>query len=321
VSVPGRGGSATPSVALPDGAGTGLPDWPAPMEIGPRTFTWGERTFVMGIINVTPDSFSGDGLLATAAGRDPADEVARAVEIGRSMADAGADILDVGGESSRPGNEPVDATEEARRVAPVIAALRAALPDMPISVDTTKPAVAEVSLAAGADLVNDVWGVANDDALARVAAAGGVPLVLMHNRAEARYTNLIAEVIADLQAAIDRALDAGVSWERLIVDPGFGFGKTAEHNVALLRDLEALRLLGRPVLLGTSRKSTLGKVLDLPAEDRLEATLATTALGIAAGVDIVRVHDVLPNVRVVRMSDAIIRGSWPQPGQTEGGSL
>lgn len=321
MSAPGRGGSATPSVALPDDAGSGLPDWPAPMEIGPRTFTWGEQTFVMGIINVTPDSFSGDGLLGRGERRGAASEVARAVEIGRSMADAGADILDVGGESSRPGHEPVDATEEARRVTPVIAALRDALPDMPISVDTTKPAVAESALAAGADLVNDVWGVATDDALARVAAAHGAPLVLMHNRAEARYSNLVAEVIADLQAAIDRALDAGVSWERLIVDPGFGFGKTAEHNVALLRDLEALRLLGRPILLGTSRKSTLGKVLDLPAEERLEATLATTALGIAAGVDIVRVHDVLPNVRVARMSDAIIRGSWPPPGQTEGGSL
>ncbi len=318
------GGDATPSVTLPDGADPGLPGRPAPLEIGPRTFAWGDRTFVMGILNLTPDSFSGDGLLSVAAtaadGRGAQDPVGRAVELGRAMADAGADIFDVGGESSRPGHETVDTAEETRRVVPVIAALRDALPGMPISVDTTKPAVAEAAVAAGADLVNDVWGVARDDTLARVAAAGGVPLVLMHNRAEARYVNLIAEVIADLQAAIERAVRAGVPWDRLIVDPGFGFGKTPEHNLALLRDLDSLRLLGRPILLGTSRKSTLGKVLDLPADERLEATLATTAIGIAAGVDIVRVHDVLANVRAARMSDAIIRGTWRPHPPREGGS-
>ena len=311
----------TASFELPEGAGAGLPGPPAPLEIGPRTFAWGARTFVMGILNVTPDSFSGDGLLAGAGGQDAADAVGRAAELGRAMAEAGADILDVGGESSRPGHERVDESVEVRRVVPVIAALHDALPDMPISVDTTKPAVAEAALAAGAHLVNDVWGVGPDDSLARVAAAHEVPLVLMHNRAEARYTNLVAEVLADLQAAIDRAMAAGVPWERLIVDPGFGFGKTPEHNLVLLRDLEAIGLLGRPILLGTSRKSTLGKVLDLPATERLEATIATTAIGIAAGVDIVRVHDVLPNVRAARMADAIIRGSWrPPPIPSEGGS-
>jgi dihydropteroate synthase len=320
MSASGRGADATPSVALPEGAGRGLPDAPAPLEIGPQRFAWGKRTFVMGIINVTPDSFSGDGLLTRAHGLETADPVRRAVKIGRAMAQAGADILDVGGESSRPGHESVATVEEVRRVAPVIAALHDELPEMPLSVDTTKPAVAEAALAAGAHLVNDVWGVATDDALARVAAASDAPVVLMHNRAEARYTNLIAEVVADLEAAIERAMRAGVSWDKLIVDPGFGFGKTAEHNLALLRDLDAIRLLGRPVLIGTSRKSTLGKVLDLPAEERLEATLATTALAIAAGVDIVRVHDVLPNVRAARMSDAIIRGSWRPPAPSEGGS-
>jgi dihydropteroate synthase len=275
----------------------------------------------MGILNATPDSFSGDGLLAPSDGPDGGDPVGRAVEVGRAMTAAGADMLDVGGESTRPGHESVDADEELRRVVPIIAALRDALPDMPLSVDTTKPSVAEAAFAAGASLVNDVWGVADDDTLLRVAAGHGAPVVLMHNRAEARYTNLMAEVIADLQAAIDRAIRAGIPWERLIVDPGFGFGKTAEHNLALLRDLDALRILGRPVLLGTSRKSTLGKVLDLPAEARLEATLATTALGIAAEVDIVRVHDVLENVRAARMSDAIIRGSWRPPAEaSEGGS-
>ena len=290
------------------------------MDIGPRTFAWGERTFVMGIINATPDSFSGDGLLAD-GGSDGAEPAARAVDIGRAMADAGADILDVGGESTRPGYEGIDATGEMRRVIPVISALHDALPDMPLSVDTTKPSVAEAALTAGANLVNDVWGVAADDTMARVAAGHLVPLVLMHNRAEATYANLVVEVVADLQAAIERALRAGVAWEQLIVDPGFGFGKTAEHNLVLLRELAAFRSLGRPILLGTSRKSTLGKVLDLPAEERLEATLATTALGIAAGVDIVRVHDVRPNVRVAQMTDAIIRQSWRQPPRlTEGGS-
>jgi dihydropteroate synthase len=167
--------------------------------------------------------------------------------------------------------------------------------------------VAEAALDAGASLVNDVWAVGPDDSLARLAATRGVPLVVMHNRAEAAYTNLLAEILADLERAIERALRVGVPWEGIIVDPGFGFGKAPEHNLALLRDLDALKVLGRPILLGTSRKSTLGRVLDLPPDERVEATLATTALGIAAGVDIVRVHDVRPNVRVARMADAIIR--------------
>jgi dihydropteroate synthase len=227
------------------------------------------------------------------------------------MVDEGADLLDVGGESSRPGHEPVAAEEEARRVVPVVRALRSALPETSISVDTVKPSVAAAALDAGADLVNDVWGVAEDDRLARLAAERGVPLVLMHNRAEARYANLIAEVIADLQRAIEHAVEAGVQPGRIVVDPGFGFGKTAAHNLVLLRNLAALRVLGRPILLGTSRKSTLGKVLDLPPEDRLEATLATTALAVAAGVDVVRVHDVRANVRVARMADAVVRGGHP----------
>jgi dihydropteroate synthase len=310
------GAAATPSIGLPPGAGDGIPGAPEAFAIGSRTFRWGERTYVMGILNVTPDSFSGDGLLAAGG-----DAVANAVERGRMMADEGADILDVGGESTRPGHDTVDAKAEIARVVPVVAAIRAALPDMPISVDTTKPDVAEAGLAAGADAVNDVWGVATDDALARVAAAHGVPIVLMHNREEARYTNLIAEVVADLERAIERAVRAGVAWERIIVDPGFGFGKTAPHNLALVRELSALRVLGRPILLGASRKSTLGKVLDLPADERLEATLATTAVAVAEAVDMVRVHDVRPNVRAARMADAIIRGGWRPPEEgPEGGS-
>ncbi len=278
-------------------------------KIGPATFRWGERTFVMGILNVTPDSFSGDGLLE--AGRANDDPVEAAVATGRRMVAEGADLLDVGGESTRPGHAPVGLDEERHRVVPVVAALRAALPDTPLSIDTTKPAVAEAALAAGADLINDVWGVGDDDALARLAADHGVPLIVMHNRSEARYTAFLPELIADLQRAIERALRLGVRWDDLIVDPGFGFGKTADHNLELMRGLPSLAMLRRPILLGASRKSTLGRLLDLPAEQRLEATLATTALGIAGGVDLVRVHDVEANVRVARVSDAIVRGERP----------
>jgi dihydropteroate synthase len=234
------------------------------------------------------------------------------------MVAEGADLLDIGGESTRPGHDPVSVDDERRRVVPVVAALRAALPDTPISVDTTKPAVAEAALAAGADLINDVWGVGDDDALARVAADHGVPLVVTHNRAEARYTTFLPEVIADLQRALERALRLGVRWDDLIVDPGFGFGKTPEHNLELMRELGSLRMLGRPILLGTSRKSTLGRILDLPADQRVEATIATTALGIAAGIDLVRVHDVSANVRAARISDAIVRANW-HPESMEGG--
>jgi dihydropteroate synthase len=298
---------------------------PAPTRIGPATFRWGERTFVMGILNVTPDSFSGDGLLAGAASStagtagDPLDAaVEAAVADGRRMVAEGADLLDIGGESTRPGHDPVSVEDERRRVVPVVAALRAALPDTPLSIDTTKSAVAEAALAAGADLINDIWGVGDDDAIARVAADHGVPLVVMHNRAEARYTTFLPEVIADLQRALERALRLGVRWDDLIVDPGFGFGKTPEHNLELMRELGSLRMLGRPILLGTSRKSTLGRILDLPADQRVEATIATTALGIAAGIDLVRVHDVSANVRAARVSDAIVRADR-RPEPMEGG--
>ena len=275
---------------------------PAPTRIGSTTFVWGARTFVMGIVNVTPDSFSGDGLAAVA------DPVSAAVAQARRMVAEGADILDVGGESTRPGHADVAATEERDRVVPVIAAIRAALPDVPISIDTTKPAVAEAALAAGADALNDIWGVGPDEAIARLAAASSVPLIVMHNRVEPRYDDLLGEIVADLASAVEHAVRLGVARSSIIVDPGIGFGKTAEQNIVVLRGLARLAVIGRPILLGTSRKSTLGKVLDLPPDQRLEATLATTALGIAAGVDMVRVHDVLSNVRAARMSDAIIRG-------------
>jgi dihydropteroate synthase len=285
----------------------------ATTRIGPADFRWGERTFVMGIINATPDSFSGDGVLAS----DPVvDPLARAVAQGRRMVEEGADLLDVGGESTRPGHAPVDVTEERRRVVPVVAALREALPGTPISIDTTKAEVAAAALDAGAHLLNDVWGVGGGDGMARLAAERGVPLIVMHNRAEPRYDDLMTELVADLRAALERATRLGVEPARLIVDPGFGFGKTPEHNLTVLRELATLRVLGRPILLGTSRKSTLGRVLDLPVGQRLEATLATTAIGIANGADVVRVHDVRENVRAARMSDAIVRG-WDDDGAKE----
>ncbi len=284
---------------------------PAPTRIGSKTFTWGERTFVMGILNVTPDSFSGDGLIR---GGDP---VTAAVEQARRMVDEGADILDLGGESTRPGHAPVDAAEEIGRVIPVLAAVRGALPDIPLSIDTTKAVVAEAALAAGAHLLNDVWGVGPDPAMVELAASAGVPLLVMHNRGEPRYDDVVREVAEDLRAALARAERAGVAPDALIVDPGIGFGKTADHNVTMLRHLEVLTSLGRPILLGTSRKSTIGRILDLPAEERLEGTLATTALGIAKGVDIVRVHDVRANLRAARVADAIVRGRWRS--EPEGG--
>jgi len=291
-----------------------------PTTIGSRTFAWGERTFVMGIVNVTPDSFSGDGLMGGLADGGPLDPVSAAVDQARRMVEEGADLLDVGGESTRPGHAPVDAAVELGRVVPVIAGIHAALPETPISIDTTKVAVAKAALAAGAAMLNDIWGTSRDPGLADLAARAGVPLIVMHNREVAEYRDVVAEVVDDLSRALEQAEAAGVPSASLIVDPGIGFGKTADHNVTVLRHLDALRSLGRPVLLGTSRKSTIGRILDLPADQRLEGTLATTALGIAAGVDIVRVHDVRANVRAARVSDAIVRGRWrAEPENPQGG--
>jgi dihydropteroate synthase len=275
-----------------------------PTRIGSRTFAWGERTFVMGIVNVTPDSFSGDGILG-----GPDEVTGRAVEQARRMVEEGADLLDVGGESTRPGHAAVSEAEEQARVVPVIQAIRGALPEVPISIDTTKPAVAEAALDAGADLVNDVWGVTGT--LDALAATREVPIVLMHNRREPRYADAATEVVSDLAAAAQRVTRAGIDPSRVILDPGIGFGKTADHNLAVLGALDRIVALGYPVLLGTSRKSTIGRILDLPADQRLEGTLATTVMGIAARVDIVRVHDVAANVRAVRVADAIVRGWRP----------
>jgi len=214
--------------------------------------------------------------------------------------------------SPRVRSRPVTEDEEKARVVPVIATIHAAVPGVPISIDTTKPAVAEAAIDAGAALVNDVWGVSTDDAMARLAAERGLPLVVMHNRAQPHYQDFVSELLEDLRAAVARAVAAGVPRQNLIVDPGFGFGKTPEHNLMVMRALAAVRGLGQPVLLGASRKSTLGRVLGgAPTEERLEGTLATTAIGIASGVDMIRVHDVRANVRAALVADAICRGGRP----------
>jgi len=260
-------------------------------------FRWGQRTYIMGIVNVDPDSFSGDGL------RDADAAVAQ----GKRFALEGADILDVGGESTRPGFEPISADEELRRVLPVIERLASELP-VPVSIDTYKSEVARRVVAAGACMINDVWELKRDPKLARVAAEAGVPLIISQNQRDARFHDFFPELIASLKRSIQVALDAGVDWNNIIIDPGVGFGKTVEQNVEIVRRLAELKALGRPILLGTSRKSFIGHVLDLPVDQRLEGTAATIAIGICNGADIVRVHDVAQMVRVVRMSDAIVRG-------------
>jgi dihydropteroate synthase len=277
----------------------------ATMRIGPREFAWGARTYIMGVINVSPDSFSGDGLSSV----DDAIERAR-----RFVAD-GADILDVGGQSTRPGAVNTDAgfdevppDEEIRRVVPVIEGLRTALPDVPISVDTYKPAVARAALDAGAHLLNDIWGFRRDPSLAAIAAAAGVPAVIMHNQRGHATHDVLGDIVAGLRESIRIAAVAGLPAAQLIADPGFGFGWRTEENLAMLRRLGELAVLGLPVLVGTSRKSTIGAVLGgAPIEGRLLGTAATVAVAIANGADIVRVHDVAAMKQVALVADAIVR--------------
>ena len=275
-------------------------------EIGGRRFAWGERTYVMGVINVTPDSFSNDGV---------GGDVDAAVRLAAQFQEDGADIIDVGGESTRPpgiyvGSEPVSADEELGRVLPMIEAIRRET-DLPVSIDTYKAAVAHAALDAGASMINDVWALQRDPDMLRVAADADAPVVLMHNQVGTQYDDLVPDVIEGLRQRVDAAMKGGVRVENIIVDPGMGFGKTAEQNLELLRRLGEFEALGLPLLVGMSRKSTIGYVLDLPVEDRVEGTAATVALSIAGGADIVRVHDVREMARVARMTDAAVRG-WSQ---------
>ena len=285
----------------------------------PLPLEWGWRTFVMGIVNVTPDSFSGDGLLSTV---DQDARLEAMVAQARQFVRDGADFLDVGGESTRPGSMPISAEEERDRVVPAIRALRAVV-EAPISVDTYRASVASAALEAGADWVNDVWGLRMDPELPALVAEAGCPIVLMHNRSRPKdvdqqeklggryvgihYDNLLADVRRELQQSAEIALGAGVEREQIILDPGIGFGKTVSQNLQLIDELAQIKELGYPLLLGSSRKSFIGYTLDLPPDDRVEGTAATVAIGIDRGADIVRVHDVQQIVRVARMTDSIVR--------------
>ena len=264
---------------------------------------WGRRTYIMGIINISLDSFSGDGL-----GRD----ISATVDQALRMEAEGADFLDVGAESTRPGHEPITAEEELARLMP---ALEAIVPrvDLPISVDTFKSTVAREAVHIGVSVINDQWGLQADPEIAEVAAQTGAALILMHNQKNRRYKALIPDMLSSLSRSAKIALDAGVQKENIILDPGFGFGKTPDHNLEVLKRLHELTTPGYPLLVGSSRKSTIGFVLDLPVDQRVEGTAATVALAIAGGADIVRVHDVKEMVRVCRMSDAIVR-EWRPAG-------
>lgn len=271
---------------------------------------WGQRTYIMGVINVTPDSFSGDGIIEGMLAQDAI--VARAVAQAQQFVAEGATIIDVGGESTRPNFAPISAEQELTRVLPVIQALYTALPrEVMISIDTYKAEVAKQALDAGACIINDIWALRRDPAMAALAGERAVPIVLMANMRGYHRREIVSDVVRFLAHSIDLALAAGVTWEHIIIDPGIGFGTTPEENLTLLRRLGELRVLGRPILLGTSRKSTIGLVLGgLPASERLEGTAATIALGIAQGADIVRVHDVREMMRIAKMSDAIVRGKY-----------
>lgn len=287
-----------------------------PLTIRSTTFQWGQQTYVMGIINVTPDSFSGDGLLTEAA------SVEQAVAQGVRFVEEGAHILDVGGESTRPGAEAVTAEEELRRVIPVVEALRAAV-EVPISIDTYKAQVAAAALDAGADLVNDVWGLRMDTDMATLCAERQVPVIVMHNRSQPRdarqeaqlggryvgshYDDLLADIATELQESINLAKAAGIPDEHIILDTGIGFGKTVEQNLTLLNRTDYFTSLGYPLLIGPSNKSFIGYTLDLPPTERVEGTAATVAIAIARGADIVRVHQVKVMSRVARMTDALVR--------------
>jgi dihydropteroate synthase len=275
-----------------------------------HSLEWGRQTYIMGVINVTPDSFSGDGIIEEKLTQEAI--VARALSQAQQFVAEGAIMIDVGGESTRPNFAPISAELELARVLPVIQALYATLPkEVMISIDTYKAEVARQALDAGACMINDIWALRRDSAMPALAAEREVPVILMANMRGFRKHEIVSDVVRFLAHSIDLALEAGVAWERIIIDPGIGFGTTPEENLTLLHRLSELQVLGRPILLGTSRKSTIGLVLGgLPVSERLEGTAATVALGIAQGADIVRVHDVREMMRVVKMSDAVVRGGF-----------
>ncbi|HBA50597.1 MAG TPA: dihydropteroate synthase [Lachnospiraceae bacterium] len=266
------------------------------MRIGNREFQTKGHTYVMGILNVTPDSFSDGGKW------NERDKALRHVE---DMLKEGADIIDVGGESTRPGYTPLPEEEETARVLPVIEAVKAAF-DVPVSLDTCKAKVAAAGIMAGADLINDIWGLKYDRDMAEVIAENGVPCCFMHNRKNTDYHSLVNDVTAELKESLVLAAKAGIAENKIILDPGIGFGKKYEQNLEILHHLEELERLGYPLLLGCSRKSVIGLTLDLPVDQRLEGTLVTTVFGVMKGCMFVRVHDVKENVRAVKMAEAIL---------------
>ncbi len=293
-----------------------------PLIIGNFTFDWGARTYVMGVLNITPDSFSGDGLLPPSPdGRG--DGVRASLEQAKRFITAGATILDVGGESTRPGSEPIGVEEERRRVIPIIKAITKEFPDTLVSIDTYKSVIAEEALNEGAHIINDVWALRADPKLREIAAKAKCPVILMHNRSNpasvevraqlgnayigAEYVDMIEDVKRELMDSVKLAREAGIDDDRIILDPGIGFGKKVEHNLELINRLDEIGALGFPVLLGPSRKSFIGYTLDLPPDQRIEGTAAAIAVGIARGADIIRVHDVEYMVRVAKMTDAIVR--------------
>ncbi len=262
---------------------------------------WGRRTYVMGVINVTPDSFSGDGL---------AGDIPGIVDLALRYQDEGADILDVGAESTRPGHKSVPEEEELSRLLPALEAIASRV-TLPISVDTYKSRVAEQALLTGAAIVNDIWGLKPGPEMAQVVAGAGAGLVLMHNQRGSEYGDLMDDIVGSLERSVAVAAQAGVSREAIVIDPGIGFGKTPDQNIELLQNLGRLKALGLPLLIGVSRKSTLGLLLGLPPDQRVEGTAAAVALAIAGGADMVRVHDVRQMARVCRVSDALVRGWRP----------
>lgn len=266
------------------------------MQIGNRDFEIGNHTYVMGILNVTPDSFSDGGKY------NDYDAALFRVE---EMIKEGADIIDVGGESTRPGYEQISASEEIKRVVPLIEMIKNRF-DIPVSLDTYKAEVAKAGIAAGADLINDIWGLKNDAHMAGMIAKADVPCCLMHNRKEAVYQDYITDVLSDLKESLELAKNAGIRQNRIILDPGIGFAKSYEQNLLLLHRLEELNSLGYPILLGTSRKSVIGLTLDLPVADRINGTVATTVMGVMKGCSFVRVHDVKENVQAIKMIEAIL---------------
>lgn len=254
------------------------------------------RTYVMGILNVTPDSFSDGGKW------NCPDQALRHVE---EMVKSGADVIDIGGESTRPGYVMVSDQEEIDRVSPVIEAVKAEF-DIPVSLDTYKGTVAKAGIAAGADLINDIWGLKYDDKIARVIAESGLACCLMHNRKNAVYRDFMQDLTDDLKGTLSLAAEAGIERDRIILDPGIGFAKSYEQNLEAIGRLEELRTLGCPVLLGCSRKSVIGLTLDLPVDQRMEGTLATTVVAVMKGCMFVRVHDVKENVRAIKMAEAVL---------------